>query len=427
MRSFFRLNAYCYLVGGAEGGCIYNLLTGEMLAINTAKYKLLVRCENNTPLEEIEGLDKSLLDQLFYKNVGMYYDAPVYVDKFYIGIHPQVERIITSNYSFTNVFIELDTVCNFDCVFCKKDDDLLFRRTGCKRWKIERPINDVNLWKNVIGQIAKLGCRQISFIGGEPFLQIDKIIELAPYIKSQGIQNIVVFTNGSLLSDEVLNLIKTFNIELNVQILANSDDTYAEITGVPDSQSVVYANILQLASSDINFNLSYLLSRFNEDEVQDAFDRYTPIAGSKRMRLEFLYPVPYNEFYSRRFIHAMYDRKRSLRKVDVATFCHVAKYHNCYGNGIGLTAEGKVLPCIMSRSLTLGNVKDQSIVSILANSKYEYYQRLTKDRVQGCKECAYRYGCFDCRALEISATGGNIEGLEYCSLKHEREAAGTSE
>jgi radical SAM protein with 4Fe4S-binding SPASM domain len=120
----------------------------------------------------------------------------------------------------------------------------------------------------------------------------------------------------------------------------------------------------------------------------------------------------------------MYDKKRVLRKVDLAIFCYNVKYHNCYGNGIAITAEGNVLPCIMSRPLTLGNVKDQKIVSILANSKYEYYQRLTKDTIQGCKECAYRYGCFDCRALEMSATD-NIGGLEYCSLKHDREATGT--
>ena len=60
----------------------------------------------------------------------------------------------------------------------------------------------------------------------------------------------------------------------------------------------------------------------------------------------------------------MYDKKRVLRKVDLAIFCYNVKYHNCYGNGIAITAEGNVLPCIMSRPLTLGNVKHQEIVSI---------------------------------------------------------------
>lgn len=420
VRDYFRLNTYCYLLSGVEGGCIYNVATGDMLAIDINKYNFLKQCENNTPLNQVEALDKAFLDELFHRNVGMYHNAPVYIDKFYIGIHPQMEQIMPPNYLLSNAFLELDTTCNFDCVFCRKNDNVLFRKTGCKRWKTESIIADIDIWKDIIGQIAKLGCKQITFIGGEPLLRINDIQELASYIRSQGIQNIMVFTNGTLLNTEILSVIKAYDMELNVQLLANSSETYEQITGVPNSEKIVFANISQLASSGVNFTLSYLVSRFNEDEVQDAFMRYTPIAGSKNMKLEYLYPVPYNDFYSERFIEAMYDRKRALRKVDVATFCHVAKYHNCYGHGIAVTAEGNILPCIMSRTLVLGNVKYQSIISILANSKYDYYHRLTKDKVQECKGCAYRYGCFDCRALEVSATG-IIEGLEYCNLKYERK------
>lgn len=416
MRNFFRLNAFCYLVGGAGRGCIYNLITRDMLAIDSSKYKLLKDCENNTPLEQIKALDKVFLDELLHKNIGMYYSTPVYIDKFYTGIQPQMEKLISPNHSFDNVFLELDTTCNFNCIFCKKDDDVLFRKTGCKRWKTNSIISDVGIWKDIIKQISKLGCKQISFIGGEPFLRINEFRELIPYIKSQGIHRILVFTNGSLLNDEIFSLIKEYNIDLNLQLLANSEETYTRITGVSDVQLVVSTNISRLASSGINFTLSYLISCFNEDEVQDAFKRYTPIVGPKNMRMEFLYPIPKNDFYSERFIGAMYDRKRTLRRVDVATFCDAEKSHNCYGNGIAITAEGEMLPCIMSRQLTLGNVKNQSIISILANSNYEYYRKLTKNKVQECKECAYRYGCFDCRALEMSATG-KIDGLEYCNLK----------
>lgn len=205
-------------------------------------------------------------------------------------------------------------------------------------------------------------------------------------------------------------------MELNIQLLANSCLTYAKISGVSNAESIINNNILRLASNGITFTLSYLINRFNEDEVQDAIERYTNIVGTNKMRLDFLYPVPNNEFYSERFVDVMYDRKKAFRRVDAVNFCQNEKIHNCYGNQIAITAEGNVLPCIMSRQLTLGNVKDQGIVSILANSKYEDYRKLTKNSIQECKECAYRYGCFDCRALEMSATG-DVKGLEYCNLK----------
>lgn len=416
------MNTYCYLIAGLTGGCIYNLVSGEMISVDEKTYKFLKKCENNEPLKKATNEEAELLADMLRKQIGMYYDNAVYIDKFYIGSHPKMDTIMPPNYAISNVFLELDTKCNFNCVFCKNGDNTLFRMTGCKRWKTSTVIREIKIWKSVIDQVSKLGCKQITFIGGEPFLQINELKELIPYAKLQGIGKILIFTNGSLLNDDAIKLIKTYDIELNVQLLAGYAETYARIAGVPDAANIVSKNIFSLVESDINYSLTYLVSRMNENEIQTALDHYGLKTDANKMRLAYLYPLPNNDYYSEKFVEAMYDKKKTLRKIDVSSFCNAMKFHNCFGHQLAVTAQGDLLPCIMSRSLALGNVKDADIVSLLSDSNYDYFKGLTKDAIEGCKECAYRYGCFDCRALELSATG-RIEGMEYCRLKQQYEPA----
>ena len=70
----------------------------------------------------------------------------------------------------------------------------------------------------------------------------------------------------------------------------------------------------------------------------------------------------------------------------------------------------------MSRKFVIGNVKQYGIVEILKNSKYEYYRGINKKVIDKCCNCALKYACFDCRALEYSATG-KVLGMEYCDVE----------
>jgi len=418
VKRHFRLNAYCYLVDGLSKGCIYNVSTGDMISIDEDKLNLLNKCESNIPLDRITDTELGFLDTLVGMSVGIYYETPMYVERFYVGQHPAVEMVAPSNYAVGNAFIELDTMCNFDCVFCKEGDNTLFRKTGCKRWARNEgsTIRDIDQWKDILGQLAKLNCQQVTFVGGEPFLQFSLMEKLLAHAKAQGIYRVLIYTNGSLLNDEILECIKKYNAELNVQVLGSNDDTYRKITGVSEMHSKVLDNVSLLASDNVRYTLTFLVNRLNENEIEDAYALYSPFTNPNRIRLEFLYPLPHNDFYSTKFLGLMYDKTSSFGKVDVNSFCHHAKYHNCYGHQLGITAEGDILPCIMSRKLVLGNVRKNDIVSILKDSDYEQYQKLTKDEIDKCKQCSYRYGCFDCRALEMSATD-YLKGLEYCNLK----------
>lgn len=418
MDNYFRLNSYCYLVRGKKNGCIYNLLNGKMTIINNEEVcNVLELCEKNIEIKCIPEVSRDFLNKLQKLDIGMYYDKPVYIDKLSVGIPRQIENSFSSNYKVTKLYIELDNVCNFNCNFCKSNDDTLYRKTGCKRWKLKDKLLGLKDWKSIIEQASKLSCEHIVFVGGEPLLRINDLQELCGYIKEKGIDKITIHTNGSILNDNIIQFIKKYNIVLNIQILGISNLTYEKITGFPNLYDKVYNNIESFIAENIDFDITYLITRDNDTEVEIAYRKYLEILKPNKIKYDFIYPVPQNDFYSEKYKEILYDKKSTLNtsKLNAGLFCAAQKEHNCYSNQIAITGSGDVLPCIMSRKFVLGNVKKDDLVTIYRMSDYEFYKNLNKDKIKKCSTCSLRYGCFDCRALEYSATE-DLFGMEFCTL-----------
>lgn len=72
----------------------------------------------------------------------------------------------------------------------------------------------------------------------------------------------------------------------------------------------------------------------------------------------------------------------------------------------------------MSRKLCLGNTQTLKLYEALAKSENLGYSSLCKDKIESGKSCHRRYGCSECRALEMSATG-SISGMKFCSFLRE--------
>ncbi len=416
MKNYFRLNIHCELVEGKNKACIYDLFTGDMISLDIEKYNILKKCEKNILLDNIPDIDYDFLKKLQTMNLGTYYSKPVYIDKLQIGPSQTMKKILSENYSINTFYIEINNKCNFDCIFCTKDSNTLFRKTGCKRWKLSTDIIDLDTIRSSITQIAKLGCNHIVFIGGEPLLELNLLKELAKHISSNKINKISIYTNAYLINEEIKSFLKEYNISLNMQLLSNNNTTYKNITGVSQAFDTIVNNIKDLIKSGIVFNQMILVNRSNECEIDETIKYFENLTGNKKIKLEYIYPVPYNEYYSDKFKDLLYNKQKYFQKCNVQKYSYIKKYHNCYGNNLAMTLDGNIIPCIMSRGLVLGNIKNDEIYSILKTSDYNNLKCLTKDNIDKCKECSYKYGCFDCRAIEMSATN-NLNGMEYCNLK----------
>jgi len=93
----------------------------------------------------------------------------------------------------------------------------------------------------------------------------------------------------------------------------------------------------------------------------------------------------------------------------------VERYHDCLAGTIAVTPEGYLLPCPLLRNYVVVDLRETTLRKGLRKRRLRDFWKLTRDKIDGCSKCPFKYLCHDCRALEYQVTG-DILGLEYCPL-----------
>lgn len=94
----------------------------------------------------------------------------------------------------------------------------------------------------------------------------------------------------------------------------------------------------------------------------------------------------------------------SCGKVDMKYFntnlpkvLEALNYNSCLHKKISIDIEGNIKNCpLMTESF--GNIQNISLEEALNQPGFKKYWNLTKDSIEGCKDCEFRYICTDCRA-----------------------------
>jgi MoaA/NifB/PqqE/SkfB family radical SAM enzyme len=166
----------------------------------------------------------------------------------------------------TFLTVDLTQRCNMQCAHCIANAGPKFKGTL-----------DTNAAKRFIGEARRDGgLSYIIVLGGEPLLEVDKLIELAsafPYIP------FLVFSNGSLITDEILQKIR---MQYNVALFISMEG-FGELTDkIRGSHAFEQANaaLLKLQKSGIVFGISVTANKMNYKEiVSDAFANYIDSMG----------------------------------------------------------------------------------------------------------------------------------------------------
>lgn len=88
-----------------------------------------------------------------------------------------------------------------------------------------------------------------------------------------------------------------------------------------------------------------------------------------------------------------------------------SQHHNsCLHKKIAVDMEGNIKNC-PSMSQSYGNIKDTTLENALTDPEFKKYWNLTKDSIEVCKDCEFRYICTDCRAY-TEQTNTNKDSLD---------------
>lgn len=391
-----------YLVRGARRGAICDTNTDNVYSVNESAVEVL------TGKRE----DQEYTSQL--QQMGLLSNEPI-----------QPAEIQKQSPKLNFVWFEIvSDDCNESCSFCYADSmppshrKALGLEENREVHKDPRPKLTFTDWCKLIKEAYDLGCRQCQFIGGEPFVYLDRttdqpkrVLDLATYAKDIGYEFIEIFTNGTLVTKEDIENIKGLGINLAVSLHSSDPETQDSITRLPGSHKLTVKNLKRIKDAEIPTRVASVLTRQNQHTVEKTmifiedigFEPSYPDVLRPKGRGDNPEIQPDDENLVRYGLILGPNFTASKTQ-----FEHYYSSHSCLAGKITITDRGDVLPCIFSRDQVVGNIREQgSLQSVIEGERIKDTWKTTKDDVLVCQDCEYRYVCFDCRPLSQGASNGN--------------------
>lgn len=385
----FTLNRDCFLVKGAKRGAIYDLNSGNIFSIDETSIIILENCEKRVPLRRI---NKSV-SGLQFKGILEYLSQ---LEKLQLGKFlkngERVNKIFLKKPEPDLLWLELTSACNLKCIHCYNESDFSIRY-GEKKLTLKD-------WERVIKEAFDMGWRKVQFIGGEPFLKKETLFKLIRKAKEIGYEEVVIFSNGTLLNEKIIQRLANLNIGVSISFYDKDPRIHDRITGKNGSFSRTLVNLRSLKKAKVATKISITVTKLNEKNLFNTIDFLKNKTGIEAIQYDLVRPTGRGcnpEIFPRRI-----KRQRGMAvfpKITIERFCSRIYGHNCFSRFLCIADSGQVMPCIMARDLVVGNVFKESISSILKKEKTKTIQGLSKDKIETCKDCEYRYACFDCRPM----------------------------
>lgn len=95
---------------------------------------------------------------------------------------------------------------------------------------------------------------------------------------------------------------------------------------------------------------------------------------------------------------------------NISKVSEAVNFNSCLHKKMGIDRQGNIKNCpLMPESF--GNIHEISLEEALLKARFKKYWDITKDQIEVCKDCEFRYVCTDCRAY-TERTHQNNEGSD---------------
>lgn len=283
----------------------------------------------------------------------------------------------------TDLRISVTDRCNFRCVYCRSADPENYREH-----------HEILSWAELerLARIfVSLGIQKVRLTGGEPLVR-NGLEKYVAYLKSLGVVDLSMTTNGHLLADRCEALLAAGLHRINISLDSLDPLKFEKITRTRSYDTVMRgidkAQGTRFAPVKVN---AVLVRGFNEDEVEAfaAFARerglimrfieFMPLDADRHWSRELM--VPASEVFER--IHAQWplvqvpnEKSETARKYrfadgapgEIGLIAPVTQAFCGHCSRIRLTADGNLRTCLFSkedrdlRNVLRGNASDAEIV-----------------------------------------------------------------
>lgn len=389
------------VVEGAKRGAIYDLEDRRVYWLNrtaTAIASLLK-----------EGADRqAIIESLVIRGRIALPEAELQFDQFFytlqslglltednnVRTHP---RVIKTDPRLKQVWCEITGRCNLQCLHCYAD-------AGPTRGT-DHDLQQSTLL-DFVSAIGRIGCNGVQLTGGEPFLRPAVLWSAVQAARDAHISTIEVFSNLTLVKRSDIRLMKEYDLRIATTILGHTSEVHDGITQVNGSFRKTMRNLESILSDGISVRVGVVILRQNE-MWREQIREFLVAKGIGELHFDNSRPVGRGQSCGSPASDSDLDTK-TLRPPSVYDFHYVRQYNPCWGHHLALMADGSLTPCVFSRGISVGNLKTESIESLIADNRIEEYWALSKDKIHVCRDCELRYACSDCRPLANALGHGNI-------------------
>lgn len=363
-----------YLVRGAKNSALYDLEERKVYRVGRKVEEALRLASDGLGVEKIASrLGEGLVDVLSERGLVKLSEEPFPV------------QARQENLEF--IWLELTSCCNLRCVHC-------YAGAGGKSSE-ELP---TDYWKGALSEAFTLGCRQVQFTGGEATLRED-LRELVDFAKAQGYEFLEIFTNATLLDEEKAKWMADLGVNVAVSLYSYRPDVHDRITGRKGSFSMTVRGIELLLGYKIPLRMAIIIMKENEEDVEGTIEFLEELGvDPHQIGTDVVRPTG-------RGRNEDLAPERYLRTTCPDFFLGDTTRNRCWPGKIAMTPHGDVIPCIFARDLVVGRYEPGNLGSIVRGEKLQKLWGITLEEVEVCRDCEYRYACWDCRAIAYTTTG----------------------
>lgn len=220
-----------------------------------------------------------------------------YFDKFSDTLGNGICKVnIKTKKRFLGISASLNLDCNIRCIFCSIQSTRKYLTQ-----EVSKKLREI--YFKLLNKVSQCNFSILETTGtGEPFFYKNDFYNFLKNIpKKSKLRKITIITNGLLIDDDFIEIVKNSKLKYKINVSINGWDkeSYKYLMGV-DGFDKVFRNIEKLKElSNTNFNLSFVITEYtiqNKDSFFKALKEFKENYECKLNRDISLAQEKYNEF-----------------------------------------------------------------------------------------------------------------------------------